>query len=172
MKMIKSILLFAVVSILPINLSAQPIRFELGQRTRALEFAWDAQPDAEMRKRATVSIKQAVTLFFALKLNEAAKNLDQARFALKSTAPLSSEAQWAESLSVLPEARLIDKTATKLNFTVGTFYSTVEEIPKGAVVRLVLQGLHNDKPQMVISSIVSLPFCAVARSCIVFKPIP
>ena len=91
MKIIRLIFLFFFAGIFSIHLFAQPIRFELGQRTRALEFAWDAQPDAEARKRATVNIKQAVTLFFALKLNEAAKNLDQARFTLKSATPLSPE---------------------------------------------------------------------------------
>ncbi len=140
MKIIRSTSLFVVLSIFTIHVFAQPIRFELGQRTRALEFAWDAQTDVAARNRATISIKQAVTLFFALKLNEAAKNLDQARFALQSATPASSEAQWAESLFVLPEARLIDKSAMTLGFTVDKFYPTTEEIPKGAMLKL---GISN-----------------------------
>ncbi len=158
MKIIRSILLITFVSLLPSQLFAQPIRFELGQRTRALEFAWDAQPDVEARKRATINIKQAVTLFFALKLNEAAKNLDQARFALQSATPPSSEAQWAESLFVLPEARLIDKTATTLGFTVDKFYSTTAEIPKGAIMKL---GISNaGKIKIIDFPITNLPIQA------------
>ncbi len=155
MKIIRLIFLFFFAGIFSIHLFAQPIRFELGQRTRALEFAWDAQPDAEARKRATVNIKQAVTLFFALKLNEAAKNLDQARFTLKSATPLSPEAQWAESLYVLPEARLIDKTAGKLAFTVDKFYPTTEELPRGAILKLSISNAG--KIKIIDFPIISLP---------------
>ena len=155
MKIIRPIFLLVFASIFSTYLCAQPIRFELGQRTRALEFAWDAQSDAEARKRATVSIKQAVTLFFALKLNEAAKNLDQARFTLRSTMPLSSEAQWAESLYVLPEARLIDRTATTLAFTVDKFYPTIDEIPKGAILKLGI--LNAEKIKIIDFPITNLP---------------
>ena len=158
MKIIRLIFLLVFASIFSIHLCAQPIRFELGQRTRALEFAWDAQSDAEARKRATVSIKQAVTLFFALKLNEAAKNLDQARFTLRSTMPLSSEAQWAESLYVLPEARLIDRTATTLAFTVDKFYPTIDEIPKGAILKLGI--LNAEKIKIIDFPITNLRSCS------------
>lgn len=155
MKIIRSILLITFVSLLPSQLFAQPIRFELGQRMRALELVWDAQPDTEARKRATINIKQAVTLFFALKLNEAAKNLDQARVALQSATPLASEVQWAESLFVLPEARLIDKAATTLGFTVDKFYSTTAEIPKGAILKLRI--LNAGKIKTIDFPITNLP---------------
>jgi pimeloyl-ACP methyl ester carboxylesterase len=128
------------------NLFAQPLRFELGQRTRAMELAWEAQPNAAARKRATTHLKQAVTLFFAFKLNDAAQQLDQARFALQSTAPLAPAAQWAESLYVLPETRLLDKTATSLAFTLDKLYPTMDDIPKGAMLRLRLASAGKTKP--------------------------
>ena len=155
MKTIKSLLLLTFIGILPIHLFAQPVRFELGQRTRALEIAWDAQPDAAARKRASVYVKQAVTLFFAFKLNEAAKNLDQARFALKSAAPLSPAAQWAESLYVLPESRLLDKTAPTVAFTLDKFYPTTEAIPPGAVLKLSFSQAN--KAKTIDFPIASLP---------------
>lgn len=124
---------------------AQPIRFELGQRTRAMELAWEAQANAEARKRATVHLKQAVTLFFAFKLNEAAQQLDHARFALRSATPLAPAAQWAESLYVVPETRLLDKSATTLAFTLDKLYPTADDIPKGALLQLSLSSAKKAK---------------------------
>lgn len=145
----------AFISVWSINLLAQPIRFELGQRTRAMEIAWDAQPNLEARKRATTHLKQAVTLFFAFKLNDAAKHLDEARFALKSNTLLTPEAQWAESLYVAPETRLLDKSATTLAFTLDKLYPTVDSIPKGAILQLNLSS--SNKAKAVVFPITTLP---------------
>ncbi len=135
MKFLRLLLLIA---FLGCNANAQPLRFELGQRTRAMELAWEAQPRAEARKRATAHLKQAVTLFFSFKLNEAAKQLDHARFALQSPAPLPPAVQWAESLFVVPETRLLDNSATALAFTLDRLYATTDEIPPGALLQLRL----------------------------------
>ncbi len=155
MKPLKLLFVLALVSSWAGSLAAQPIRFELGQRTRAMEIAWDAQPNAEARQRATVHLKQAVTLFFAFKLNDAAKQLDHARFALQSTPPLAPEAQWAESLFVLPESRWLDRRAASLTFTLDKMYATSEEIPKGAILQLSLAKAG--KAKTIAFAIASLP---------------
>jgi pimeloyl-ACP methyl ester carboxylesterase len=153
MKILKLLFVLALFTCWSGNLFAQPIRFELGQRTRAMEIAWDAQPNAEARKRATTHLKQAVQLFFAFKLNDAAKELDTARFVLKSiTAP---EAQWAESLYVLPETRLLDKNASVLAFTLDKLYPTSDNIPKGATLQLSLSS--SNKAKAVSFPITALP---------------
>ncbi len=155
MKTLKLLFVLALISSWSGNLPAQSLRFELGQRTRAMEIAWDAQPDAEARKRATAHLKQAVTLFFAFKLNDAVKQLDHARFALQSSPPLAPAAQWAESLFVLPESRLIDKAATTLAFTLDKLYPTTEEIPKGAILKLSLST--SKKAKMIAFPIAGVP---------------
>ncbi len=139
MKTSRLILLF-VLLLCPIRAEAQAIRYELGQRTRTCEIAWDAQPDAAARKRATAFLKQAVTLFFSFKLNEAARALDQARFALHSETPPAPETQWAESLYFTPESRLIDKSATQLSGTIAELYSVTKENPASATISLTLQS--------------------------------
>src|SRR2546425_10846551 len=63
---------------------AQPERYELAQRLRAFETAWERKTDAEARKRALDPLIQATTAFFSFRLGEAGKALDQARFALES----------------------------------------------------------------------------------------
>jgi pimeloyl-ACP methyl ester carboxylesterase len=142
---LRAVFLFVIVLGVGGAVWAQPLRFELGQRTRAMEQAWDAQPNAEARQRATVHLKQAVTLFFAFKLNDAAQQLDAARFALQSTTPLAPAAQWAESLYVLPETRLLDKSATTLAFTLDKLYATSDNLPKGATLQLRLATTNKAK---------------------------
>jgi hypothetical protein len=137
--------LFAMGFLGVLSAQAQPLRFELGQRTRAMELAWEAQPNAAARKRATAHLKQAVTLFFAFKLNEAAKQLDYARFALQSAPPLSQAAQWAESLYVWPETRLLDSRASTLVVTLDKLYPTTEDIPQGALLKLRFSSSHKAK---------------------------
>jgi pimeloyl-ACP methyl ester carboxylesterase len=155
MKPLKFLFALALVSGWISSLSAQPLRFELGQRTRAMEIAWDAQPSVEARKRASAHLKQAVTLFFAFKLSDAVKQVDHARFTLQSAAPLTPQAQWAESLFVLPESRLLDRSAATLAFTLDKLYPTMEEIPKGAVLQLSLSIAG--KAKMTEFPLASLP---------------
>ena len=56
---------------------AQEARFELGQRVRAFEIAWEQQTDATARARAVPHLNAAVTNFFSFKLDEAGRSLDQ-----------------------------------------------------------------------------------------------
>lgn len=116
---------------------AQAERFELGQRLRACESAWDAQPDPARRKEAVPSLKKSVDLFFKLKLSEAGRALDEARFALRSGQPMTAAALWAESLYVKPDSRFIDSALPALDFTLGKMYAAGES-PKDTRLRLTL----------------------------------
>lgn len=134
---------------------AQAERFELGQRLRACESAWDAQPDPARRKQAVLNLKKSVDLFFKLKLSEAGRALDQARFTLRSPQPMSDAALWAESLFVKPDSRFIDSALPALDFTLGQMYAA-GEAPKDARLRLtlLLNGKAAAKPfEMPIASV-------------------
>ncbi|MDX2042381.1 MAG: alpha/beta fold hydrolase [Acidobacteriota bacterium] len=150
----KLILLFVLAVFSPVTL-AQAERFELGQRLRACESAWDAQPDPARRKQAVPSLKKSVDLFFKLKLSEAGRALDEARFTLRSSPPMSAAELWAESLYLKPDSRFIDSALPALDFTIAQMYPAGES-PKGARLRLtlLLNGKAAAKPfEMPIASI-------------------
>ncbi len=128
---------------------AQPERFELGQRLRSFENAWEKQPDAAARKRAVEPLIQATTAFFSFRLSEAGRALDQARFALTSDQLPSPETLWANSLYVtLPQRvlddrtgktqRLLDVRADKLYLRLQPFYALDQAAPAQAEWRVRL----------------------------------
>lgn len=136
---------------------AQAERFELGQRLRACEAAWDAQPDFDRRKEAVPHLKKSVDLFFKLRLSEAGRALDEARFILRSSQQMTAAALWAESLYVKPDSRLIDSALPALDFTLAQMYA-VGDAPKDARLRLtlLLNGKAAAKPFEVV--IAKIPF--------------
>jgi predicted peptidase len=123
------------------NTAAQ--RFELGQRLRAVEAAWDAQTDAAARKRAAFLLKNAVTKFFSAQPGDAARALDNARFMLQA-GDATPEKIWAESLYLKPESRLFDTAATSLPFALERLYTVPSALPEGAQLRVEL-GVPNRK---------------------------
>src|SRR5205823_2632856 len=72
---------FGVLVGLGIGSAAEPLpdRYALGQRLRAFERAWTAQPDPAARKRTVAVLKRAVPLFFAGRVAEVASTVDQSR---------------------------------------------------------------------------------------------
>ena len=118
---------------------AQADRFELGQRLRACEAAWETQYNGESRRVAVNHLKQAVQLFFGLKLSEAARELDAARMDLRWPNEPTNFARWAESLFVKLDSRFIDAAATELPFTLGAAYQAPDGIqPQAARLRVTL----------------------------------
>ena len=79
-------------------------------------------------------IAKAVTQFFAFKLNDAAKNIDEARFALFSPTGRTSEQEWADSLYITPSLRLVE--TPEFEFSVNALYPSATSIPPAAVLRL------------------------------------
>jgi predicted peptidase len=118
------------------SIFAQNERYELGKRTRALEIELEKQTTPELRKKAMSEINKAVQKFFAFNLREAARDLDNARFILEQKN--NDEKIWAESLSVLPNFRVIDETNSSLNITVSPFYKVPQTIPNNALIRFSL----------------------------------
>lgn len=118
---------------------AQTDRFEFGQRLRACEAAWETQYNAEARRAAANHLKQAAQFFLALRLGEAALELDAARFDLRWPSQPSLFARWAESIFVKPESRLIDAATDALPFTLAPAYQSPNGIqPQDARLRLTL----------------------------------
>lgn len=108
---------------------AQEERFELGQRLRQFEAAWEATPDATARKRALPHLHRATVAFFSNRAAAASQALDQARFAVTSGLQVPA-AEWAASLGMWPEARLLDTATEQLHGTIRSVYAVPSE-PRG-----------------------------------------
>lgn len=129
--------------VLPSAAEAQVLRFELGQRLRAFEAAWEQQPDAAARARAVQPLTVAVNSFFSGRLSEVGRNLDKARHALGGENAVPASIQWADTLYLVPEGRMVDPVLGKLLVTLERLYPIEEKIPAGAMVRVeVLAATH------------------------------
>ena len=137
---------------LPSPVHAQPERFVLGQKLRACEMAWEKTRTPTERTRAVEHLKQSVTLFFGFKLAEAARAMDDARFALESTSPPSVERRWAESLYLRLSTRMADPGADQVTISLQPLYSVEwrkkspedppslnETVPPDLLLRMTLQ---------------------------------
>lgn len=116
------ILSIGVGGLLPSPTHAQPERFVLGQKLRACETAWDKASAPAERARAVEHLKQSVTLFFGFKLAEAARAMDEARFALESATPPAAERRWAEALYLRLSTRLADPATDEVTISLQPLY--------------------------------------------------
>jgi poly(3-hydroxybutyrate) depolymerase len=115
-------------------------RFELGRRLHAFESAWDLQPDHAARKRAIPFLNAATRSFlFSSCVDEIARDLDEARFALRATNNPEPAVLWAESLTVRPAFRLLDTAAGELPVALSSYYAVKAAPPEAARLRLVLK---------------------------------
>jgi predicted esterase len=131
--------LFCLLCLVQLPALAQADRFELGQRLRACEAAWETQYNGESRRTAVTHLKQAAQLFFDFKLSEASRELDAARMELRWPNEPTPFARWAESLFVKLDSRLIDASESTLPFIVGQAYQAPSGIqPQAAKLRLTL----------------------------------
>jgi predicted esterase len=129
---------------LPLPVLAQPERYEVGQHLVAFEKAWEQhRMNAAAKKRALRDLLPVVPNFFAANWTNAARLLDQARFALAAKEPPPAAVRWAESLALVLDSRLLPRSADRLNVQLKTFYKTSVNIPAGA--ELVLQFNSNGK---------------------------
>jgi pimeloyl-ACP methyl ester carboxylesterase len=116
---------------------AQAERYELGRRLRQFELAFEQERDPAVRARAYPPMNQAVLSFFALKLGEAGRSMDQARYALQAEPPGPTQ-RWADSLYLVLEPRLLDAEKSQSAFQLKAFYPTDESLPSGAMLRFEL----------------------------------
>jgi len=130
-------LAFLGLTLVPLAAPAQTARFELGQRLRAFEDAWETA-DAAGKERALKIVPKVTNQFFSFQLGEAGRTLDDARHALTSAKPRTAAQQWADSLYAEPETRLIDAGEKELKVTIRAFYPVKAKQPKELAVRLKL----------------------------------
>jgi len=144
MKRVAWVLFCGSVALLPARGQAQAERFELGRRLRAFEAAWQRQTDPQARTRALRFLQDAADAFLfkfylgAGRQREAARALDQARFALLWDKEPAANLAWAESLFWDPESRFIDTAATALPVTLLPYYPVKAALPGAARLRLAL----------------------------------
>jgi predicted esterase len=116
--------------------TAQPERYELGQRLKQFEAAWERQPDPAARKRALAVLPRVSQQFLTLQLGEAGRTLDEARFALESPEPPSDTARWASAVYASPKSRLIDAADRTIRVTVRSMYPVKVTLPRVPIARL------------------------------------
>jgi predicted esterase len=112
------------------------MRYELGQRLKRFETAWEKQPRPEARKRALVHVEKLTQQFFSFQFGEAARGFDLATFALLTEDEPAVSRQWAWSLYAVPEVRVLDGTAKELTVTIKQLYAVKGDMPKGLEVQL------------------------------------
>ncbi len=112
------------------------MRYELGQRLKRFEAAWEKHEGAEGRARALGHVQKLTQQFFAFQFGEAGRALDRAGFALATEDDPSASRQWVWSLHAVPEARVLDGTAKEVTVTVKQLYAVKGDLPKGLEVQL------------------------------------
>ena len=111
---------------------AQAERYELGQRLKRFEQAWETADEAG-RARALAVVKPVSRQFLTFQLTAAGKTLDDARFALRPD-PVTDEERWAAAVAVRPLGRLIDAAAKSLKVEVSYFYPPSVKLQEKATV--------------------------------------
>ncbi|MBN9123004.1 MAG: hypothetical protein J0I06_28350 [Planctomycetes bacterium] len=111
------------------------LRYELGQRLKRFETAWEKHTNPESRRSALGHVQKLTQQFFAFQFDEAARSLDRAGFALVSDDEPSVSRQWAWSLYAVPETRVVDGSAKELTVTVKQLYAVKGDAPKGLEVQ-------------------------------------
>jgi predicted esterase len=120
---------------------AQESRYELGRRVRAFEQEWARRPDPAARKGASVHLAEAVASFFRFRVDEAARAIGRAQFALDPAHAPTPARRWADALALEPASRLVAAGRSDVPIAVTAFYKADADAPTGARLRLsVRQG--------------------------------
>jgi predicted esterase len=135
----KCLCVLFLILVFEVNVFAQVERYELGRRLRKVEAELETAPQ-KLRKSAFAEIKKAVDGFFTFRFSEVARSLDKAYLVLMQRE--DEQSLWAESLSVLPEYRFLDRKDTELKVMVSAFYQTLDTIPQKATLQLSLTNLN------------------------------
>ena len=130
-----AVLCFALLQVAP----GQESRFELGQRLRAFEVAWERETDVQARARVVPHLNAAVKDFFSFRLDQAARSLDRARFAVQSASGPVPAVAWATALALRPGTRLVDRATASLEISLAPFYKVEGDMPKDTAIHLALR---------------------------------
>ena len=133
----------ALVFFLAASAGAQPpaaaelpaLRYELGQRFKRFETAWEKYDLDSRRGRALERIGKLTQQFFAGKFDEAARALDLGTFAFLTDDAPGTGRQWVWSLYAVPETRLVDGKAKELSVTIKQLYAVKGNKPKDLEVQ-------------------------------------
>jgi surfactin synthase thioesterase subunit len=113
-------------------------RYELGNRLRRFERAWETA-DLTIRPLSTPRMEKAVGAFFALRLSEAARQLDQAWLVTQAEHAQDATTGWLISHRIACDTRLFDATTTAIGVKRQPLYSVELEDPPIVKIRLRLQ---------------------------------
>lgn len=103
-------------------------RFELGERTRAVERAWIECNNSARRAMAVGAVNSAVGSFFTGRFGNVAKHLDEAMFTLKGATP-SVNLRFARSLLLRADRAVCEPDSGNLNILCEAFYDLDAEVP-------------------------------------------
>ncbi len=115
--------------------NAQEERYELGKRLRRFELAWRAA-DRDGRIRCVAPMQEAVQSFFSLRLSTAARELDQAYFAVESANMPSDFERYAISRRLSFGPSVIDASRSSIDLKLEPFYKVDRPPPPNATVRI------------------------------------
>ncbi len=158
MKTFPAGLCVAVLLTAPPGAHGQPARFELGQRLRAFELAWEEATDRQARARAVPHLTDAVRQFFGFRWARAGESLDRARLAVQSAAEPEPAIAWATSLSVRPASRMVEEGAEAIGITLAPFYPVATDVPDGAVFHGALRNAAGEPVGTVEAQVSAIPW--------------
>lgn len=130
------ILSLVLLFIIPALALAQPERHELGRRLRLFEEAWEAQKDPTIRKDPAAKMNAAVMSFFALRLGDAGRALDQGIGVLQSVGGNTTLTE-LRSLWVKADSHWLDASTQQLKLKLDHFYAIKD--PKQGTIDLDYQ---------------------------------
>ena len=118
---------------------AQEERYELGKRLRRFELAWQ-DADTAGRVSCVAPMQKAVQSFFSLRLSVAARELDQAYFAVERIEAPSDFKRFAISRRFTFGPSVIDESHSSLDLKLAAFYKVDEPPPADAKVRIEIHA--------------------------------
>ncbi len=149
--------------------TAQGERYELGQRLKAFEQAWDATPNptgAMGRGRALKVLPSVTPQFFSLKFGEAGRTLDTARWLLKQATPAPADVEWAEAIFLEPASRMTDGTAQEFKLSLSLFYPPKEPRPDTIRISVRYAGQTTSATPTAFPAKLTLPLPALSDDTI------
>ncbi|MBM4087896.1 MAG: alpha/beta fold hydrolase [Planctomycetes bacterium] len=113
-------------------------RYELGQRLRRFELAWQSA-DGERRDKSVPAMEAAVSSFFRLQLATAGRSLDQAYLNVLAAEP-SPAWNWALSQRLQVDPLVADASETTIRVRLHDFYPSGTPEPTEARIALRVLG--------------------------------
>lgn len=152
------LLLTLMVLAFPAPAFAQAERYELGQRLKRFETAWEKQTDAAIRKRALAIVEKVTRQFLSFQLGEAGRTLDEAWWELSSRKELDSPTWWGLAIYADPERRAVDAKQESVKVTLRKLYTVkVDASTKATATLRIGHGSHVSVPLDKLPVTVEVP---------------